>query len=72
MNAAEDGQAGIQEMGGNATLLFYQSPEGNEVSTVHVAGVVPLQALMTVCVFMRSLPVPVQLQHVCFLPCSGA
>jgi len=30
MNAAEDGQAGIQELGGNATMLFYQSEEGNE------------------------------------------
>ncbi|GIL69420.1 hypothetical protein Vretimale_13531 [Volvox reticuliferus] len=30
LNAAEDGQAGIQELGGNATLLFYQSEEGNE------------------------------------------
>ncbi|GMH38631.1 hypothetical protein BSKO_06515 [Bryopsis sp. KO-2023] len=30
MNAAEDGQAGIQELGHNATLLFYHSPEGNE------------------------------------------
>jgi hypothetical protein len=28
MNAAEDGQAGIQELGGNATLLFYQVREG--------------------------------------------
>ncbi len=26
----EDGQAGIQELGGNATLLFYQTEEGNE------------------------------------------
>ena len=34
MNAAEDGQAGIQEMGGCATSLFYQSEEGNEVSLV--------------------------------------
>lgn len=31
LNAAEDGQAGIQELGGNATLLFYMSEEGNEV-----------------------------------------
>jgi hypothetical protein len=31
LNAAEDGQAGIQELGGNATMLFYQSEEGNEV-----------------------------------------
>lgn len=30
MNAAEDGQAGIQEMGHNLTLLFYDSKEGNE------------------------------------------
>lgn len=30
MNAAEDGQAGIQEMGHNLTLLFYNSEEGNE------------------------------------------
>ncbi|KAG2489664.1 hypothetical protein HYH03_011776 [Edaphochlamys debaryana] len=30
LNAAEDGQAGIQELGGNATMLFYQSEEGNE------------------------------------------
>jgi naphthoate synthase len=30
MNAAEDGQAGIQELGGHATMLFYQSEEGNE------------------------------------------
>ena len=31
LNAAEDGQAGIQQLGGDATLLFYQSQEGNEV-----------------------------------------
>ncbi|GFH11237.1 naphthoate synthase, partial [Haematococcus lacustris] len=30
LNAAEDGQAGIQELGGNATMLFYQTEEGNE------------------------------------------
>ncbi len=30
LNAAEDGQAGIQELGGAATLLFYQSAEGSE------------------------------------------
>lgn len=30
LNAAEDGQAGIQELGGAATLLFYQSEEGSE------------------------------------------
>lgn len=30
MNAADDGHAGMQELGGNATLLFYGSEEGNE------------------------------------------
>jgi naphthoate synthase len=30
LNAAEDGQAGLQELGGAATLLFYQSAEGQE------------------------------------------
>ena len=30
MNAAEDGQAGIQDLAGSATLLFYQSQEGEE------------------------------------------
>ncbi|GAX76709.1 hypothetical protein CEUSTIGMA_g4155.t1 [Chlamydomonas eustigma] len=30
LNAAEDGHAGIQELGGNATLLFYLTEEGNE------------------------------------------
>ena len=39
MNAAEDGQAGIQEMGGCATSLFYQSEEGNEVSLARRAFV---------------------------------
>jgi naphthoate synthase len=30
LNAAEDGQAGIQQLGGAATMLFYQSEEGGE------------------------------------------
>ena len=30
LNAVEDGQAGLQELGGAATMLFYQSPEGME------------------------------------------
>lgn len=30
MNAAEDGQAGIQQLGGDATMLFYHSDEGDE------------------------------------------
>jgi naphthoate synthase len=29
-NAALDGQAGIQELAGNATLLFYMTPEAQE------------------------------------------
>ena len=31
MNAVEDGQAGLQMLGGDATMLFYNSEEGNEV-----------------------------------------
>lgn len=31
LNAAEDGYAGISELAGNATMLFYQTPEGKEV-----------------------------------------
>ena len=27
MNAADDGLAGIQQLAGDATLLFYQTPE---------------------------------------------
>ena len=30
LNATEDGQAGLQELGGNATLLFYLTEEGQE------------------------------------------
>lgn len=30
LNAAEDGHAGVQQLGGDATLLFYQSAEGEE------------------------------------------
>eukprot|EP00803_Ostreobium_quekettii_P011063 evm.model.scf_76.15 EVM.evm.TU.scf_76.15 scf_76:108868-112908(+) len=30
LNATEDGQSGLWELGHNATLLFYQSEEGNE------------------------------------------
>ncbi len=44
LNAAEDGQAGIQQLGGDATLLFYQSEEGNEV------GASKLVAWVFVCV----------------------
>ncbi|GKV22905.1 hypothetical protein SLEP1_g32716 [Rubroshorea leprosula] len=30
LNAVDDGHAGLQELGGNATLLFYGTEEGNE------------------------------------------
>ena len=30
LNADCDGQAGLQELAGNATLLFYQTPEAQE------------------------------------------
>jgi len=30
MNADCDGQAGLQELAGNATLLFYMTQEGQE------------------------------------------
>jgi naphthoate synthase len=30
MNAADDGLAGIQQLAGDATLLFYQSEEAQE------------------------------------------
>ncbi|WIA08998.1 hypothetical protein OEZ85_008412 [Tetradesmus obliquus] len=36
LNAAEDGQAGIQQLGGDATLLFYMSEEGNEGRTSYL------------------------------------
>jgi len=38
LNAAEDGQAGIQDLGGSATLLFYQSEEGNEGRQAFLEG----------------------------------
>lgn len=31
LNAAEDGQAGLMALGGDATGLFYQTEEGDEV-----------------------------------------
>jgi len=36
LNAAEDGHAGIQQLGGDATMLFYQSEEGNEGRTAYL------------------------------------
>jgi naphthoate synthase len=41
MNAAEDGQAGIQQLGGDATMLFYQSEEGDEGRRAYVDKRVP-------------------------------
>ena len=37
MNAVEDGQSGLQQLGGDATMLFYNSEEGNEVSMVFLS-----------------------------------
>ena len=36
MNAVEDGQAGLQMLGGDATMLFYNSEEGNEVWSIAI------------------------------------
>lgn len=36
LNACEDGHAGVQQLGGDATLLFYQTPEGSEGRTAFV------------------------------------
>jgi naphthoate synthase len=35
-NAELDGQAGIQELAGNATLLYYMSEEGQEGKNAYV------------------------------------
>ncbi|MGB0652425.1 MAG: 1,4-dihydroxy-2-naphthoyl-CoA synthase [Thermoplasmatota archaeon] len=37
-NADEDGQAGIQELAGNATLLFYMTEEGQEGRDAYLQG----------------------------------
>ena len=37
LNADCDGQAGLQELAGNATLLFYMSEEAKEgLSLIHI------------------------------------
>ena len=36
MNADVDGQAGLQELAGNATLLFYMTEEGQEGKNAYV------------------------------------
>ena len=38
LNAVDDGAAGLQELGGNATLLFYQTAEGTEVRRIGEDG----------------------------------
>ncbi|KAH9614483.1 hypothetical protein KSS87_006945 [Heliosperma pusillum] len=35
LNAVDDGHAGLQEIGGDATLLFYGTEEGNEGKTAY-------------------------------------
>merc|ERR1719428_1783110 len=41
MNAVDDGHAGLQELGGNATLLFYGSEEGSEGRKAFMEGRAP-------------------------------
>ncbi|KAI8528257.1 hypothetical protein RHMOL_Rhmol12G0136400 [Rhododendron molle] len=36
LNAVDDGHTGLQELGGNATLLFYGTEEGNEGKTAYM------------------------------------
>ncbi|KAK9707502.1 hypothetical protein RND81_07G202000 [Saponaria officinalis] len=36
LNAVDDGHAGLQQIGGDATLLFYGTEEGNEGKTAYV------------------------------------
>ncbi|CAL5197089.1 unnamed protein product [Lathyrus oleraceus] len=36
INAVDDGHAGLQEMGGNATLIFYGTEEANEGKTAYM------------------------------------
>ena len=36
LNAVDDGAAGLQQLGGDATLLFYRSEEGSEVRRAFV------------------------------------
>lgn len=36
LNAVDDGHAGLQELGGNATFIFYGTEEGNEGKTAYL------------------------------------
>eukprot|EP00268_Persea_americana_P044633 TRINITY_DN45110_c3_g1_i1.p1 TRINITY_DN45110_c3_g1~~TRINITY_DN45110_c3_g1_i1.p1 ORF type:complete len:337 (-),score=58.92 TRINITY_DN45110_c3_g1_i1:333-1343(-) len=38
LNAVDDGHAGLQEMAGNATLMFYGTEEANEGRTAYLQG----------------------------------
>jgi len=38
LNATEDGAAGLAQLGGDATLLFYRTEEGREGRDAFVAG----------------------------------
>ncbi len=40
-NAAEDGLAGVQQLAGDATMLFYMSEEGQEGRNAFVEGRAP-------------------------------
>ena len=46
MNAVEDGQSGLQQLGGDATMLFYNSEEGNEVQFLPVMSFPGIQMLI--------------------------
>lgn len=46
MNAVEDGQSGLQQLGGDATMLFYNSEEGNEVQFLAVKSTPGIQMLI--------------------------
>lgn len=46
MNAVEDGQSGLQQLGGDATMLFYNSEEGNEVQFLPVKSTPGIQMLI--------------------------
>ncbi len=39
LNADCDGQAGLQELAGNATMLFYMTEEGQKVATLSTRNV---------------------------------
>ncbi|KAK8529438.1 hypothetical protein V6N12_060220 [Hibiscus sabdariffa] len=46
LNAVDDGHAGLQELGGNATLIFYGTEEGNEGKTAFSSVLFKLKFLL--------------------------